>query len=58
MILAMRGWLNDVRSYIPPVRIGEKMRGAALATVIYSKIAGIQPGDAVIAPVPAPPPFL
>ena len=47
----MRGWLNDVRSYVPPVRLGEKMRGASLATVVYSKISGIQPGDVVIAPV-------
>ena len=23
---AMRGWLNDTRSYIPPVQIGEVMR--------------------------------
>jgi len=51
---AMRGWLNDVRSYVPPVGIGEKMRGATLATVVYSKIPGIQTGDTVISPVPAP----
>ena len=24
---AMRGWLNDVRSYIPPVRVGEVSPG-------------------------------
>ena len=47
----MRGWLNDVRSYVPPVAIGEKMRGASLSTVIYSKIPGIQAGDTVITPV-------
>lgn len=47
----MRGWLNDVRSYVPPVGIGEKMRGATLATVLYSKAKGIQAGDTVIAPV-------
>jgi hypothetical protein len=49
----MRGWLNDVRSYVPPVGIGEKMRGASLATVLYSKASGIQAGDTVIAPVRA-----
>ena len=49
--VAMRGWLNDVRSYVPPVAIGEKMRGASLATVIYSQKRGIQAGDIVIAPV-------
>jgi hypothetical protein len=51
LIVAMRGWLNDVRSYIPPVAIGEKMRGAALATVIHSQAAGIQSGDTVMSPV-------
>ncbi|KAL6251806.1 hypothetical protein RBB50_002016 [Rhinocladiella similis] len=34
---AMRGWLNDTRSYIPPVRIGEVMRGYAVGTVKESK---------------------
>jgi len=40
-----------VRSYVPPVGIGEKMRGVALATVQFSKVSGIQAGDTVIAPV-------
>ncbi|EIN04843.1 alcohol dehydrogenase [Punctularia strigosozonata HHB-11173 SS5] len=31
---AMRGWLNDKRSYVPPVKIGETMRAGGLATVI------------------------
>jgi len=48
-MVAMRGWLNDMRSYVPPVGIGEKMRGASLATVIISKIPTLQPGDKVIA---------
>lgn len=47
----MRGWLNNVRSYVPPVAIGDKMRGATLATVIHSRIPGIQQGDIVSAPV-------
>ncbi|KIX09780.1 uncharacterized protein Z518_00861 [Rhinocladiella mackenziei CBS 650.93] len=34
---AMRGWLNDTRSYIPPVKIGEVMRGQAIGTVKASK---------------------
>ncbi len=25
---AQRGWLNDVRSYVPPVAIGEVMRSS------------------------------
>jgi NADPH-dependent curcumin reductase len=33
---AMRGWLNDVRSYVPPVGIGETMRAATVGEVIAS----------------------
>jgi NADPH-dependent curcumin reductase CurA len=31
---AMRGWLRDVRSYMPPVQIGEVMRAQGLGVVI------------------------
>uniref|UniRef100_A0A0W0EY08 Enoyl reductase (ER) domain-containing protein n=1 Tax=Moniliophthora roreri TaxID=221103 RepID=A0A0W0EY08_MONRR len=31
---AMRGWLRDQRSYLPPVQIGEVMRGGTLSVVI------------------------
>ncbi|KAI5207155.1 NAD(P)-binding protein [Aureobasidium subglaciale] len=34
---AMRGWLNDTRSYVPPVQIGEIMRGVAIGTIEASK---------------------
>ena len=34
---AMRGWLNDTRSYIPPVQIGEVMRSQAIGVVKASK---------------------
>ena len=34
---AMRGWMNDVRSYIPPVKIGEVMRAGSVGKVIKSK---------------------
>lgn len=34
---AMRGWLDDRPSYIPPVAIGEVMRGSALGRVIASR---------------------
>lgn len=34
---AMRGWLNDARSYIPPVQIGEVMRAGSVGKVIASK---------------------
>lgn len=31
---AMRGWLRDTRSYIPPVQIGEVMRAGGLGIVV------------------------
>lgn len=34
---AMRGWLNDTRSYIPPVQIGEIMRGQTIGVIKASK---------------------
>jgi len=34
---AMRGWMNDARSYIPPVGIGEVMRAGGIGRVIASK---------------------
>ena len=34
---AMRGWLDDVPSYIPPVQIGEVMRASTVGQVVESK---------------------
>jgi NADPH-dependent curcumin reductase CurA len=34
---AMRGWMNQSRSYVPPVAIGEVMRALALGRVVASK---------------------
>lgn len=31
---AMRGWMNDSRSYIPPVQVGEVMRAGTIGKVI------------------------
>jgi len=31
---AMRGWMNDVKSYIPPVQIGDVMRAGSIGEVI------------------------
>ena len=44
---AMRGWLDDKRSYVPPVQIGEVMRALAIARVIASKSVKARPGDIV-----------
>jgi NADPH-dependent curcumin reductase len=44
---AMRGWLNEGKSYIPPVGIGEVMRAGGIGRVIASKNPAFQPGDVV-----------
>ncbi|PXB98888.1 NADP-dependent oxidoreductase, partial [Pseudomonas aeruginosa] len=44
---AMRGWMNDARSYIPPVGIGEVMRALGVGKVLVSKHPGFQAGDYV-----------
>ena len=44
---AMRGWLNDGRSYIPPVGIGEVMRAGGIGRVVVSKDPAFEPGDLV-----------
>ena len=45
---AMRGWLNDVRSYVPPVGIGEVMRAGGVGTVTASKAGKFAVGDTVL----------
>jgi NADPH-dependent curcumin reductase CurA len=45
---AMRGWLNDVRSYIPPVGIGEVMRAGSIVEVTASNHPNYAPGDHVV----------
>ncbi len=42
---AMRGWMNDAKSYIPPVQIGEVMRAGSIGTVIESKHPEFKVGD-------------
>lgn len=44
---AMRGWLNDTKSYIPPVQIGETMRALGVGKVIASRHPGFAVGDHV-----------
>jgi NADPH-dependent curcumin reductase CurA len=44
---AMRAWMNDVRSYIPPVQIGEVMRAAAIGRVVESRHPDHKVGDCV-----------
>lgn len=44
---AMRGWLNDAKSYIPPVGIGEVMRALGVGQVIASNNPSFAVGDHV-----------
>ncbi|HUZ29119.1 MAG TPA: NADP-dependent oxidoreductase [Solirubrobacteraceae bacterium] len=44
---AMRGWMSDAPSYIPPVQIGEVMRGGCVAEVVSSSAAGFAEGELV-----------
>ncbi|MCY1268833.1 putative NADP-dependent oxidoreductase YfmJ [compost metagenome] len=44
---AMRGWMNDARSYIPPVGIGEVMRALGVGQVIASQHPDFAVGDTV-----------
>jgi NADPH-dependent curcumin reductase len=44
---AMRGWMNDARSYVPPVGIGEVMRAGGIGRVTISRHADYETGDLV-----------
>lgn len=44
---AMRGWMEDRPSYIPPVQIGEPMRAGSVGQVAESKHPDFEKGDFV-----------
>jgi NADPH-dependent curcumin reductase CurA len=44
---AMRGWMNDVPSYVPPVGIGEVMRAIGVGQVVASRHPDVKEGDYV-----------
>ena len=44
---AMRGWMDDRPSYIPPIQLGEVMRAVTTGQVVASKHPDYQPGDCV-----------
>ena len=46
---AMRGWMNEGRSYIPPVGLGEVMRAAVVGEVVASKKDDVPEGAHVVA---------
>lgn len=45
---AMRGWMNEGKSYVPPVEIGAVMRAGAVGKVIASQNPGFGVGDHVV----------
>jgi hypothetical protein len=44
---AMRGWISERRSYVPPVEIGEVMRGGCVGRVEESRHPDYEAGDLV-----------
>jgi NADPH-dependent curcumin reductase len=42
-----RGWLYEYHTYMPPVALGEVMRGLAIGVVEESRNAAFQPGELV-----------
>lgn len=44
---AMRGWMNEGKSYIPPVGLGEVMRAGGIGRVVASSHPGFSVGDTV-----------
>jgi NADPH-dependent curcumin reductase CurA len=44
---AMRGWMNDARSYVAPVGVGDVMRALAAGRVVASNHPGLAVGDHV-----------
>jgi NADPH-dependent curcumin reductase CurA len=44
----MRGRMNDVKSYVPPFRLGQPLEGGAIGMVIESRSAALAEGDLVL----------
>jgi NADPH-dependent curcumin reductase CurA len=45
---AMRGWMSDVPSYLPPVELGAVMRAGTTGVVVESNSERLTPGDFVV----------
>jgi NADPH-dependent curcumin reductase CurA len=45
---AIRGWLDDAPSYLPPVALGDAVRATTVGMVERSNAAGFAPGDWVM----------
>ena len=46
---AIRSWMDDKPSYLPPIEVGAPIRSAVLGRVSASGGAGLEPGDRVVA---------
>lgn len=44
---AIRGWMSDAKSYLPPIEIGEPIRSGTLSQIIESKAEGWPVGQIV-----------
>ncbi len=44
----MRARMNDVKSYVPPFRVGEPLEGGAVGTVVESRSPDLSEGDLVL----------
>jgi len=44
----MRGRMNDVKSYVPPFKVGKALEGGAIGEVIESDVDGVVSGDLVL----------
>ena len=42
-----RIWMSDREQYMPPVQIGDPMRGGGISVVEESRFDGLEPGDIV-----------
>jgi NADPH-dependent curcumin reductase CurA len=45
---AMRGWMSDIPSYLPPVELGDVMRAGTTGVVVESNSDRLAPGDHVV----------
>ena len=41
---AMRGWMDDLPSYLPPIALGDPVRAGTIGVIIESKVAAYPPG--------------
>ena len=44
---AIRGWMSEAKSYLPPIEIGEPIRSGTLSQIVESKAEGWPPGQIV-----------